>query len=270
MSENYKISVVIPVYNRAHTIIKAVQSARNQSYPVDEIIIVDDASTDDTKTAVMAVDDQRIRYFCLEQNKGAAGARNYGVAKAKNEQIAFLDSDDIWHTDKIKKQISLKKEKPNLGLIYTAYVRIYGSSEEIHPDMSGKDKLEGSMLAQVLYKNTVGTPTVLMDKSLFDELDGFDENMRCLEDWDMVIRASQKTEFGFVPEVLVDALYLDDGVTSNNDEYFRSRCLMMHKYRQEYLETQTFNQTAENILVLAQKFNMLDQVQSMLLQAISS
>ena len=126
------------------------------------------------------------------------------------------------------------------------------------------------MLSQILFENTVGTPTILMEKSLFEEINGFDDRLQSLEDWDMVIRASKKTKFGFVPEVLVDALYMNDGVTSNMAEYFRSRCVMMQKYRQEYLDTGTFNDAAGSILALAQKFNMLDSVQAMLLQSISS
>ena len=264
------ISVVIPTYNRAHTIVRAIRSALAQTYPVSEIIVVDDASTDDTKKSVEEIDDDRIRYFRLSQNKGAAGARNHGVSQAVCDMIAFLDSDDTWHTDKIEKQVLVKNEHEDLRLIYTAYVRIYDSSEEIHPDMSGSEKLEGDMLSQVLYKNTVGTPTIFMEKSLFNEIGGFDSQLRCLEDWDMIIRAAQKTGFGFVPEVLVDAMYLNDGVTSNLDEYFRSRCRMMQKYRQEYLSTETFNKTAENILALAYKNNVLEQVQDMLLHSIST
>ena len=273
MTENsdLKISVVIPTYNRANTIIKAIESVQSQSYSVDEIIIVDDSSTDDTESRLRNVKDDKIRYFFLETNSGAAGARNYGVSQARNDMIAFLDSDDVWHPDKIKKQIMLKSENKELRLIYTAYVRIYSDSlMEIHPDMSGKTKLDGDMLSQILFENTVGTPTILMEKSLFEEINGFDDRLQSLEDWDMVIRASKKTKFGFVPEVLVDALYMNDGVTSNMAEYFRSRCVMMQKYRQEYLDTGTFNDAAGSILALAQKFNMLDSVQALLLQSISS
>ncbi len=265
-----KISVIVPTYNRAHTIVKAIQSIRDQSYPVTEIIVVDDASTDNTENMVLSIGDERISYHRLNRNRGAAGARNHGVAQANCDMIAFLDSDDVWHPDKIEKQVLLKEENADLGLIYTAYVRIYDTSESIHPNLNGEDKLEGDMLSQVLYKNTVGTPTVLMKKSLFDDIGGFDEDLRCLEDWDLIIRAAKETKFGFVPEVLVDALYLEDGVTSSMDEYFRSRCRMMNKYRQEYLDTETFNKTAENILALAYKNNMLESVQSMLLNSIST
>lgn len=272
MTENpdIKISVVIPTYNRSHTVVSAIKSAQNQSYPVSEIIIVDDASSDDTKQKVQAIDDDRIRYFYLEQNRGAGGARNYGVSKARHDVIAFLDSDDVWHPDKTEKQIVLWKENVDFRLIYSAYVRIYDYTKEIHPDLDNNDKLDGNMLTQILFENTVGTPTVLMEKKLFEEIGGFDEKLRSLEDWDMVIRAAKKTEFGFVPEVLVDAIYMNDGVTSNMDEYFNSRCLMMQKYRQDYLETDTFNLAAGSILALAQKFNMLESVQSMLLQYIST
>lgn len=265
-----EISVVIPTYNRSHTITKAIQSILDQSYPVNEIIVVDDASTDDTKHVLQSINDNRLRCFYLDKNRGAAGARNFGVTQANYDMIAFLDSDDVWHPDKLEKQVSLMKTHKDLRLVYSAYVRIYDSFEEIHPEMNGGDTLEGDMLSQVLFKNTVGTPTILMEKSLFEEINGFDESLRCLEDWDMIIRAAQKTFFGFVPEVLVDAIYLDDGVTSNMDEYFRSRCRIMQKYRQEFLSTDTFNKTAENILALAYKNNMLDTVQEMLLQSITT
>ena len=271
MTENpIKISVIIPSYNRANTIVRAIESARGQSYSVSEIIVVDDASSDNTSETVQAIDDNRIRYCCLEKNRGAAGARNYGVSQARYDMIAFLDSDDIWHSDKIEKQVELKKKNADLRLIYTAYARIYDSSEEIYPDLSGNIRLDGDMLSQILCENTAGTGTILMEKSLFDEIGGFDESLRSLEDWDMVIRAAKKTPFGFVPEVLADALFISDGITSNMDEYFRSRCLMMKKYRQYYLDTDTFNLAAGSILALAQRLNMLEHVQAMLLQSISS
>ncbi len=100
-----KISVIVPTYNRAHTIVKAIQSIRDQSYPVTEIIVVDDASTDNTENMVLSIGDERISYHRLNRNRGAAGARNHGVAQANCDMIAFLDSDDVWHPDKIEKQV---------------------------------------------------------------------------------------------------------------------------------------------------------------------
>ena len=266
---NDKISVIIPTYNRAHTLTKAIRSIQDQTHPVDEIIIVDDASSDNTEQIVGMIDDDRLLYFRLEKNRGAGGARNYGVSQAKNGIIAFLDSDDVWHPDKLEKQITHMMSHLEYNLVYSAYVRHYPSSDLIVPNMTGDNLPEGYILSDLLFENTVSTQTILMTKSLFEEAGGFDEALRSLEDWDLAIRCAKLGPLGFVPEVLVDADYLDDALTSNMDEYFKSRCVMMKKYRQEYLDTETFNKTAGSILALAQEFNMLETVQKMLLQSIS-
>ena len=272
MTENpdTKISVVIPTYNRSKTIGRATKSAQDQTYPVSEIIIVDDSSTDDTIQVAESIDDDRIRYYFLEQNKGAAGARNYGVSQAKYDIIAFLDSDDAWRKEKMEKQMAYMTSHKNCRFVYSAFVRHYSTSDQIIPEMDTGRKLEGDILSELLYDNTVSTQTIVMTKDLFEEAGGFDENLRSLEDWDLAIRCSKLGPIGFVPEVLVDAPYLDDSLTSNMDAYFRSRCQMIKKHRQDYLETDTFNLAAGSILALAQEFNMLDSVQTMLLQYIST
>ena len=265
-----KISVVIPAYNRAHTIVKAIKSIQDQSYPVDEIIVVDDASSDDIANVVGSIGDERIRFFSLKQNKGASGARNYGVSQACNELIAFLDSDDTWRPDKLKKQIAYLESHKPCRFVYCAFVRHYPSMDQIIPDIESGRKLEGDMLSELLYDNTVSTQTIVMRKDLFEEVGGFDESMRRLQDWDLAIKCSKLGFIGFVPEVLVDAPLLGDALTSNMDAYFESRCKMMQKHRQDYLATDTFNIAVISILELAQKFNMLEPVQRMLLQCISS
>ncbi len=265
-----RISVVIPAYNRAHTITKTIQSALSQTYPVSEIIVVDDGSSDNTEQVVKAIDDDRIRYFRLDKNRGASGARNHGVAQARYEMIAFLDSDDTWRPDKLEKQIAYLDSHKQCRIVYCALVRHYPSWDQIIPDMESGRKLEGDKMSDLLYDNTVSTPTIVMQKDLFDEIGGFDESLRRLQDWDLAIKCYKLGFIGFVPEVLVDAPLLDDALTSNMDAYFESRCKMMQKYRQDYLTTGTFNIAVTNILELAQKFNMLDKVQAMLLRYISS
>ncbi len=264
------ISVIIPTYNRAATIVDSIESVRNQTYPVSEIIVVDDGSSDNTEEFVSNIGDDRIRYCRQDTNKGAGAARNQGVSIAKYDIIAFNDSDDIWHPDKIMKQIRYKEEHRDYRLVYSAYVRHYSDSDQTMPNLNGSERLEGRILSEILYKNSVGTPTALMEKSLFEDIGGFDEELRCLEDWDLFIRASKETSIGFVPEVLVDAGYMEDGVTSNFNEYFKSRCRMMQKYRDDYLSTDTFNKTVESILGLAYNNNMFEQVKDMLLHYIST
>ena len=102
MNTKIAVTVVIPAYNRAHTIERCLKSVLSQSYPPAEIIVVDDASTDRTRERVLAVSDQRIRCIRLAQNSGAQAARNEGVRQARYDWIAFQDSDDEWLPDRLR------------------------------------------------------------------------------------------------------------------------------------------------------------------------
>ena len=102
------VSVIIPTYNRAHVLPRAIESVLKQTYTELELIVVDDASTDDTAAVMTAITDPRVRYVRKEHG-GAAAARNRGIAEAKGEFIAFQDSDDVWHSDKLEKQLPICK-----------------------------------------------------------------------------------------------------------------------------------------------------------------
>ena len=116
------ISVIIPVYNRRDKIIRAISSVLNQTYPVDEIIVVYDGSADGTYELVANrfAGDSRIKCYRMQENRGAAATRNYGVKMASNELIAFQDSDDIWLDDKIEKQMGLFSN-PETVIVYSPY-----------------------------------------------------------------------------------------------------------------------------------------------------
>ena len=104
------ISVIIPTYNRAKLLPRAVESVLNQTYQDIELIIVDDGSTDDTMEWVRGIKDDRVRYAQLN-HQGACAARNHGISIARGEYIAFQDSDDIWFMDKLEKQLAFLHEK---------------------------------------------------------------------------------------------------------------------------------------------------------------
>jgi len=96
------ISVIMPTYNRARTLKRAIDSVLAQTYSDIELIVVDDCSTDNTKDIVDKYSDERLRYVRLKKNSGACVARNVGIEKAKGEYIAFQDSDDYWEKEKIE------------------------------------------------------------------------------------------------------------------------------------------------------------------------
>ena len=133
---NKLISVIIPTYNRAKTIIACLDSVCNQTYSNIEIIVVDDCSTDDTREIITNYADHRVKYFCLDSNSGACVARNKGVELSHGEIIAFQDSDDIWHREKLEKQINFLI-KGNFELVTCGFFRI----SEIKTEKIGYKKI---------------------------------------------------------------------------------------------------------------------------------
>lgn len=264
------ISVIIPAYNREATISRAIESVRKQTYPVSEIIVVDDASSDNTEQVVKSIDDNRIVYFRQEKNMGACAARNKGVSLAKCGIVAFQDSDDEWRPDKVEKQIAYYNDNRQYRMVYTAYVKHFTSSDLIIPDENDGFKHEGDILKELLFQNYISTQTIMMEKSLFERIGGFDESLKSLQDWDLAIRASKECPIGYVNEVLAEVFVSANAITGNREEYYRSRCYLMRKYRNDYLSTGTFNDTAESILALAYEDGMLDRVKNMLLHYIST
>lgn len=118
------VSIIMPSYNTANYIAESIQSVLAQSYTDWELIIVDDCSTDDTdKVVTPYLSDERIKYLKNEKNSGAATSRNRALREAKGRWIAFLDSDDLWMPDKLKKQINFM-EKNDYHFSYTNYAEI--------------------------------------------------------------------------------------------------------------------------------------------------
>jgi len=156
-------SVIIPAYNCSATITATVESALRQTYSHMEVLIVNDASTDDTLRVLadLAKQDARIQVFNLETNGGVANARNYLFAKAKGSLLALLDSDDIWEETKLEEQITLLR-KSGADLVYSSYGYIDGKDKPI-----GVPKIvpEVCSLTTLLKENYILPSTVVMKTS---------------------------------------------------------------------------------------------------------
>lgn len=117
-----KVSVVIPTHNRSSLLRRAIQSVLDQTYQDFEIIVVDDASTDDTEAVVKGFADERIRYVRHSENRGEAASRNTGIRLAKGEYIAGHDDDDVWLPPKLEKQVkAFEKASPKVGVVSPDY-----------------------------------------------------------------------------------------------------------------------------------------------------
>ena len=137
MKNNPLVSVVIPSYNSGKFISETLKSVSSQTYEEIEIIVVDDCSTDNTIEIIKKHNDPRLVLIQLEKNKGVANARNVGIANSKGTYIAFVDSDDVWIKDKLKKQIKIMEQYHAL-LSYTAYEII----DETNKNIKQKCKLQ--------------------------------------------------------------------------------------------------------------------------------
>jgi glycosyltransferase involved in cell wall biosynthesis len=223
------VSVILPTYNRAHLISRAIKSVLDQTYQNLELIVVDDGSTDDTKYVVKSVDDERIKYVKHEQNKGANAARNTGIRTAKNDYIAFQDSDDQWFPEKLEKQMKIfDRLSPKVGVVYTGYWRIRNNTKEYSPfSVAQKD---GNLSRVLLGKNCVPTSTSVVRKACFEKIGVFDEQLPRLQEWELWIRISKHYDFKCVDEPLVNAYECADSLTKNEKAHILARELILRKH----------------------------------------
>ena len=224
------ISVIIPTYNRAAYLGRALNSVLAQSYENIEVIVIDDASVDDTGSAVKEIPDARLTYIRHDTNKGGAEARNTGIRAAKGEYIAFQDSDDEWVPDKLEKQMQVfNSADKGTGIVYCGFFYITDNEKKYIPSSAVK-KREGNVYEQLLSENFVSTQTLLVKREVFDTVGVFDSNLPRYHDWELAIRMAEKYEFGFVDEPLVRVYATPVSITSEGMTRVKAREIILKKH----------------------------------------
>lgn len=161
--EDALVSVIMPVYNRVDTIKRAVDSVLSQTYSNIELIVVDDGSTDNTLSMIQSYADDRIRILCQEHS-GANKARNYGIANAKGDYIAFQDSDDEWSLNKLEIQMAFMETNGYLACFSPYYLYEEGSIVVIPEDYRENEEYHKNLVNTLKSHNVAGTPTLLLKK----------------------------------------------------------------------------------------------------------
>ncbi len=250
------VSIVLPTYNRAYILGDAIKSVLMQTYPYFELLIIDDGSADGTEELVMRYQDERIRYYKFEENAGQAKARNYGIELAEYDYIAFEDSDDIWHPEKLEVQMeAMCSASPEVGFAYhkIRYERDDGQVMVFPPESMAFEKKSGNIFAQLMYANLVPCPSIIAKKSCIAEVGGFDETMDALEDYDLVLKMARNHQALFLDRILLEAACSAGGVSASPAHFLVASCRLLQKYRQDYLDTNTLNHRIENILKNAEQ-----------------
>lgn len=196
------VTVVIPTYNRAHMLPRALESVLAQTFEAFEVLVVDDGSTDDT-VALMAeyeARDERVRYLVQPRNAGVSAARNRGLHEARGEFIAFLDSDDEWLPTKLECQLSRFKALPHgVGLLY-------GGVEDVGPRgvrTVHVPEYRGDLFQMLLRRNVIhGTSGVMIRRAAAERAGFFDEKIPAIEDWEYWLRVLSHFDVDFVAEPL--------------------------------------------------------------------
>jgi len=199
---NPKVTVVIPTYNRADTISRAIDSVILQTFEDFELLVVDDASEDNTGEILKTYDDPRIRYLRHKKNQGGGMARNTGIKHSRGDYIAFLDSDDRWLSNKLEKQVAaMNAASDQVGVVYSTYYTKYPSSNYVR--MSNRKWYSGDVREQVLKGWTAAPTSLLLIKRRYLIGCGmFDQNLPLGQESDLLKRLSYICEFEYVQEPL--------------------------------------------------------------------
>jgi glycosyltransferase involved in cell wall biosynthesis len=217
------VTAIIPTYNRAHLISEALESALRQSRRPDEIIVVDDGSTDDTKRVVEQYGTD-VRYI-YQKNSGPAAARNQGLRVATGDIIAFLDSDDLWVSQKIEIQLDFLARHPEVGGLFGDMSNAFGAVDNLTPEIKNQELHDylvahasdlGDLFEWLIIENVIPTPTVMLRRSVVERIGFFKESLIVAEDLDYWLRAVAACRWGFINQVLLIRRRHDSNLISDS------------------------------------------------------
>lgn len=221
------VSVIIPTYNRIHTLPASIDSVLKQTYGNLEVIIMDDASEDGTEEYVKSIEDNRIRYRKSSTNMGPSAARNLGAELATGEYLAFQDSDDEWMPDKLEKQMELLLDE-ELSLVYCEFGMYRGEELRIRVpfrEIPYNQKC-GDIFSYLLLYPLISTQTMVVKRDAFLQEQGFNETLKAYEDFEFTLRFSRRNRIGFVEETLVKVNSSPESVNKRFAERIRAQFFM--------------------------------------------
>lgn len=248
MSLSPTVSVIIPTYNYGSFIGEAIESVLAQTFPVSEIIVVDDGSSDNTEEVVGKFGN-KVKYI-KQKNGGVGLARNTGVKHSTGEFIAFLDADDIWLPHKLERQIQLVQNDEEIGLVTTGLREFDASGKTVGEYQNGQNGWCAENI--LLSEPVVGPPsTFLLKRGVFEKVNGFDEtkDMHPAEDWEFCYRVAREFKLAYLPELLVEYRYHGNNAHLQIPKFERAMLLAYEKtFRNNTVEMQKLKSRSYGIL----------------------
>lgn len=226
-SEFPLISVVIPTYNHGNFLPDAIDSARQQTYPNIEIIVVDDGSTDNTNQVVASYEDELV--FIRQKNQGLSSARNTGIKAAAGNYIALLDADDYWLPSFLSTVAAYLNSDPEIGAVHSGFFFVDERGDKL-PQIGTETVPDNRMYDRLLDGEFFIPSSVLTRRSCFTRVGLFDEQLRASEDWDMWLRVARNYRFAGISEPLVNYRMHGKNMSADPEYMLRYQLLVLKKH----------------------------------------
>jgi glycosyltransferase involved in cell wall biosynthesis len=223
-----QVSVIVPTFNREKLVVETVDSILAQTYDNLQVVVVDDGSQDGTQAVLEGLRTKDARVTIVSQaNAGQVRARNNGLQHATGEFVAFLDSDDTWHTTKLEKQIPLFVDQ--VGMVYSGINEIDDCGEQIRV-VNCEPGMRGDIYDRLLVKNRMTGGTVLVSHAVLDDVGHFDESLDAAENWDLWIRIARSYKIEFVDEPLVNYRVHQGNMSKGSQLMLDARLRILQKH----------------------------------------
>ncbi|MDO6391150.1 glycosyltransferase family 2 protein [Pontibacter sp. BT731] len=239
-----EVSIVMPAYNAANTIAESIESVLKQTYKNWELIIVNDCSTDQTASIAKnyCANNSKIRLLTHDVNKGLSASRNTAISHAQGKWICFLDSDDVWHHEKLELQCEFHMQNETFLISHTNLEYFCADRVIKRPWKSFTEityPKTGHLLPTLYYKNPIGVLTVMVEKDLLLKVGGFDISLPTLEDNDLWIRIAEKgTRFGYLSKVLAYYRISNGSLSNSINKYKKAYKIFIAKYADKVTDQQ--------------------------------
>ncbi|MDR3602257.1 MAG: glycosyltransferase [Desulfosporosinus sp.] len=211
-----KVSVVIPAYNYAQYLPKALDSIMNQSYANLEILVIDDGSTDGTAERVKPY--RSMINYIYKENGGTPSALNLGLSLATGKYICWLSADDMFLGEKVSKQVELMEGDPSLGFSYTSFVVIDANGKKQYDVNSAYFPDKQEMVTKLMEGCFINGSSVMMNSAALKKIGNFDENLPQAHDYDLWFRLLRHFGCGFLMEHLLAYRWHGENMSQNPDE----------------------------------------------------
>lgn len=226
------VTVVIPTFNRAGTLGRAIRSVQAQTCRDWETIVVDDGSTDGTEQVIRGLADGRVRCVHHGRNRGGGAARNTGIGYARGEYVAFLDSDDEWLPEMLERVLEVfRKSGPALGLVYTGEIILDETGKVLKTCRATQS---GWVYEALLDSCFIGSCSrVTVRKQTLTRVAGFDESLASHQDWDLWLKMAKVSTIESIPDCLVKRHLGSDQIIGSLRRVCDGRARILEKYRKE-------------------------------------